>query len=412
MKKSKLIFAIIAVCTILTCVICAVVMGQRNVSAPETAVTENTTDTEPSVIVPDNTPQETISAKPVDAPVIVKDDVTITQLPKDPDEVIERMPITDPEHPEVLDIESTSPMMSSEGSVYRNDKEISIEIVDNLTGDVYDFSFGHATGKCNRFLYLNPQFKVNDEELSSNVYYHFSEPYGGGTVTTCGIPVEENIDNKLYLNYSFFRALEEKQVAGYSDPKHPGTIWFTQSPLDNNIYIDVTAHYYQGGLIATMRLTIAKDKDGTYSIVDIDNKDLLSNGENDTYSLRELAYVIDVADTVFHTPGMNHTFNTNHLDWHFQVEECIIELRDAETGLYWNEFIPAEGSKWTRDYSDSQMPILAVNVTKLNPTQTHYYMVLEEPTATTHGTYQYVGYDYPLYETVQLLNGYLYEGQG
>lgn len=418
MKKSKILFGVLAGIIVLICVICFILTRNES-STPQDAATapvsESPTPTTNSteLIIPENAPQEPIEVDPTDPPIEVKGNVTIKQVDKDPNEVIERIPTIDINHPEVLDVEKTSPMMSPEGSVYRNDKEISIEIVDQQSGEVCTFSFGHITGECNRFLYLNPQFKRNGEPITNNVYYHFDAPYGGGSIQTYGIDVEENREKNLCLNYSFYRALQERQVAGYVDSKHPGTFWFAQQPIENNVYIDVKAYYYQGGLFATLRLTIAKAEDGTYSIVDIDNKDLLTNGENDVYSLSELAHVVELTDETYHTPGAVHAYNSMQLDWKLNVSDCLIELRDAETGLYFNQFIPESGSVWTNDYAQAQMPIIAATYRwKGLPAQTMYFWVLKEPTETTHGTYQYIGYDYPLFQEVSELMAYGYEGNG
>lgn len=413
MNKSKLVFAVITVIVIIGCLICFLAFGGFKKPQAEANPEQATTGTENAIHIPENVPQPPLNLDPTDPSINISETVTINQVKKDPNEVIERNPITDASHPEVLEIETTSPMMSAEGSVYRNDKEISIDIMDAKYGDKLTFTFGYITGSCNRFLYLNPQFKRNDEPLNADIFFKFSQPYGGGTVTTCGIPAEENAENELFLNYTFFRSLEERTVSGYVDPKHPGAIWFTQTPLDNNIYIDVQAHYGQGGLFATMRLTIAKAEDGTYSIVDIDNRNLLTNGENDLYSKSELAYLVKVADTTFRTPGATNFYSTLFVDKHFQVEDCIIEQRDAATGLYYNEFLPYQGSEWTKDYAESQIPIMAVSYNWAGlPTQTMYFYVINEPTATTHGTYQYIGHDFPLYATLELLRGYGYDGNG
>lgn len=414
MNKSKLIFGIVAVCVIIACVLCFVLFGnQTKDPAAASPTTAPTTDSDNHIIIPNIEEQDPIDISATDPPVIVEDNVTIQQVNKDPNEAINRNPVIDPNHPEYLDIEETSPFLSAEGSVYRNDKVISIDIIDQQTGDICTFSFGHITGTCNRFLYLNPQFKLNGEPIDSNIYFKFDEPYGGGIIDTYGIPVEENIKNKFCLNYTFYRALEEKQVSAYVDPQNPGAFWFTQEPIENNVYIDVKAYYYQGGLFATLRLTVSKAEDGTYSIVDIDSKDMLTNGNNDQYSLNELAYIVELTDTTYHTPGAVHGYNSLQLEWKLGVEDCLIELRDHETGLYFNQFLSASGSQHCKDYSDAMIPILAVSYRwKGLPTQTMYFWVIQEPTDTTHGTYQFIGYDYPLYQTVDLLEDYGYEGNG
>ena len=352
---------------------------------------------DPDAMVP---PKET-------EPIEIGDDVTIRQAKKDPNEVIDRTIILDPSHPDVLAVEESSPMMSPEGVVYRNDKEISIEVADRLRGKTYTFTFGHITGKCNRFLYLDPKLKI-DGEPESNIYFRFETPTGGG-LDTCNM---ENPPGDMN-NYSFFRTYDDGHVATFINNKNPGTIWFTQMPLNEPVYINVQAYHSISGLFASLRLTIAKAEDGTYSIVDLDNNDIFASGDYGVFTDAEIEHLMEMATKTYldkESTGISIQTSEN---FKLTEENCLFEIRQPEEGLYFNQFVPYSGTNLTSYYADFGVPILTITVRSYGGVgMTMYFWVVEEPTATGHGTYQYLGRDFRNFKTIKELTGQGYTGNG
>lgn len=419
MKKSKTIFYIAAILVVAVICVCFIILpdsdGGEEASANITGATiiaEGDNGLDPNEwLTPSTLPEDNM-----DVETIVENNVTIRKVEKDPNEVIDRTAQVMEDHPEYLDIMGGDPYICAEGKVCRNDKVISIDIYDAIKESTATISFGYITGVCNRFIYLNPEVKESREItlLSSSYYFCIDNVYGGGYVATVGVEEDPDKIPAPTYHYTFNRALENKTVATYTDPQHPGVFWYTHAPVETPVYIDIRVFHDNGFMVATLRLTIDKDEsDGTYSIVDIDNKNLLQNNSGTIYSTEELEYIVAQTNETYNTPNLVHMYTGDDLKASMEPEECIIEQRDHETGLYYNQFIPCEGTDKCRTYSDTLIPILAV--TWRGPvfgSMTLYFWVIQEPTETSHGSYQYIGRDFPKFQTFAQLELSGYSGQG
>lgn len=417
MRKSKLIFIIIAIILVAAVAIGYSLMddsigGEQNETTtaatgegvPESTAPQVPDDTkEPDAETEETVPNETKE------PIVLSENVTVYQVEKDPNEVIIRDPKIDETHPEYIDVPGGDPYSSTEGIVYRNDKTISIDIFDELQGYTRTITFGYVTGQCNRFLYLNPSVSGDPGTRPYTYYFSFSTPIGGGAVLT--IP-DETLTSKEVKSWSMGRALEIREAAHYTAPNTPGTVWLASSPVDGPVYIDVRL-YLQLDYCATVRLTIDKDKDGTYSIVNLENRNLLQENEGTDYSTSELAYVVGLANETIHDTEKMHQYYSTYEKYEMAVEDCIITLQTLDTGLYYNQFIPYKGDSDCRYYSEMDIPVLAVTYRRLGVgAQTLYFQAIRLPRDGNHGEYYYIGRDFPLFDTIDHLTSQGYSGAG
>lgn len=419
MKKQKQKFAII-VCIVIALIFLAFLLSNKNSSngsSDQPAVTETTTpikstDTMQSSIAESTTP---VSTEPQETMPVIKwgDDVTVWQTEKDPNEKIDRTIEIDPIHPEYIDVIGGDPYLCSEGKVYRNDKLVEIEVTDKLNpNNKYQINFGYATGTCNRFLYLNPSVKMNGRPALH--FVNMRSVTHPGTV----FPITtQKVNDKKFeptLTYSYKRHYENVTAAHFVSPKEPGVVWFTQGPADGPIYVDILVNTIDCRTIATLRMTIAKDEsDGTYSIVDLDNMDLLNNNSSHPeFTSKELNQAFTVAKEAYLDVDIGGFFSGSNQV--LEMNKCIIEYMAPEYGLHFPTFIPRSGwgNNQTSYYSaDSHTPVIAVTIgVGGGNSHTMYVQVIKEPTEKNPGEYFYVGRDYPLYDNVNIMRGYGWEG--
>lgn len=407
MNKSKKIFIITAA------VICLIVIvpllftthksGQETHAEEESKV--NVPQTEYPTRPADSWKEVPIATLPE---IKLEEGVSIQQAEKNSDEVIDRDPYTSEDHPEYID--GAEDLLSHEGKVCRNDKVISIDIMDDRKGDFYTISFGHITGECNRFLYLNPTVVRNDYQKS--FFFHFRVPaLGGGRIVspqdTRATEYEDGV------SYVFDRAIEQRNRGCFDNFQSPGVVWYPDMPLTDPVSVDCIVAYGSGIYLATLRLTIAKDpEDGTYSIVNVENQNLIQepDPEHPEYTPSELQYLVDLTKSVhtdFEKTGIKVDANEE-----IRMEHCLIEYLDQTSGLHFNQFIPARGKDpYCYTYLNMGMPIMAVTYNSYGVAPyTYYYQVIKEPAEGEHGDYQYIGLDYPLYQTEQNLKSYGWDG--
>lgn len=420
MKNSKRIFAIFSAITVTVC-LCLLMFRPGQADNDPSSSTESTvheTFTPAPIISTPATDATELDLSDVEiptiptetfAPIELGSNVTVQQVEKDPNEIIDRSQTIDPTDPEYIPVTGGDPYFNMEGKVCRNDKVISITLYDAQFEDAYKISFGYITATCNRFLYLNPVIERNGTQ--EDAYIHFTEPLGGGYLVTLS---GENTDTTDPAAYTYFRARDQRSLAQFTDPRHPGAVWFPQSILDGPIYLDMIISNASGNLISTLRLTVFKSEDGTYALADIDSLNLLhDNTLHPEYTAAELEYVVQTANTAWLDPSLTH-LNDSSAHSGFTAASCIIELREQHSGLYYSEFIPTEcNSRITQDYSDLGFPILAVTYRQTNITShTLYFLVISPPDGGQHGSYQYIGRDYPSFATTKDLEGYLWSGSG
>lgn len=413
MKKSKRIFTILAVIVLGICLLCSLFLKSDEAeptTPPTTAATETdipaTEDPDAPILPTSEVPWKAETYTPAE-------NVRINQVEKDPNEVIRAYEPIGPDDPEYLEFGSDT-LATIEGKVFRNDKTISIDIFDEFTGDTMTFTFGYITGECNRFLYLNPRYEQGEED---KYYYGFQfSPMlsNGGSVITLPQEFATEEERKEYRkeasNFTCQRALDENEVANYCDPTHPGTVWFTQTPIEGDVWLDCRVYTLSGDLLATLRLTIAKDADGTYSIVNLENKNLLQTYEEEDaqFSKDELAYIYEHArDVILDTEKIGVAIDSSNMD--LSIERCIMEYRDQYTGMYYSYFVPKEKPPVlvyasSYDYDDEPMVAVSVRQYGMMPTAvTLYFRIVKAPTAEEHGIYEYLGRDFLLYSTREAL---------
>lgn len=399
MNKHKIIFAAIAVLVILCCLLPFLLKRQQDDSSISTTDAAGTTQSTAPQEQEPSAATETVDLSDVEIPtlpietipqIIVGNDVTIEQVPKDPNEVIDRNQVMDPTDPEYLNVTGGDPYFNLEGKVCRNDKVISISVQDALTDEQIKISFGHITGRCNRFLYLNPVMYTNGEITQG--YFHFRYIVTGG-----GYQITVADRDATGDSYTYNTTLEDAYAANYTDPKHPGAVWFPHSILEGPIYLDVIVNNAQGRLIATLRLTIDKAEDGTYALADIDNLNIIQNPQlYPQFTESELNHILDLANEVWFDPSQTkiHDISGNT---GFTMNQCIIEYMVPDFRLYYDTFVPgADTVPETKPYADLMIPMVAVTLRKWNSSYTLYFLVYSEPTPDSHGIYQYVGRDHIL----------------
>lgn len=406
MKKSKITFAVLAGIVLIFCIL-IMVFGDHEEIAP--AYTDS--EIPATDIATEPIPVESIYNEFPDNPYefTLAGNVRINQVEKDPNEVVHYgEPVLEGD-PEYIEYEHGMNYGSPEGKVYRNDKTISIDIFDEMGGETLTFTFGYITGECNHYLYLNPV--CEQAERNTRYAFHFIPVRnGGGSVVT--IPQKFNSEKeynsaimKCY-NFTTERALDQRSIAAYQDPTHPGTIWFTQQPLDGNLWLNCLVYGLGGDFVASLRLTIAKAADGTYSIVNLENNNLLQKFEEEgtEYDKDELAVIYTEASKVIADPSLVSIATAN--DSAIDIESMIIEYRDKYTGLYYPYIIPAGGGLYTQSNAYLDSPVIAVSVRRYQMgacAVTMYFRIVKEPTENTQGVYEYIGRDFLLYSNMDAL---------
>lgn len=418
MEKSKKIFIIISIVVMVLCIVVFMLSNKNNnqpavvvtfpLATGDTASEGGPTDTAGTQPIP------TIQNPPATAPTIPEEsievklspNVTMLKVEKDPNEIIIRTDEYNPEDPEFTEDEVFAYHYSGEGRVYRNDKVITIEIYDALEDFTHSISFGYITGGCNRFLYLNPTI---NSEYATHYAFHFTRVSDAGVIQS--IRSEDNI--KKVKHYSILRALDQRTPANYIDPHHPGTVWYTPSALEGTQYIDCVVMTLNGDWIATIRIHIAKDPaDGTYSIVNLENKNLMQDDAKPYLTEQAVQYLYEASRQMIDNPqqlGLYHyTLKEDVL-----LENFIMEYRDYSTGLYYDYFylhgsvVPVQ----TREHTKGN-PVIAVTYRHFTSTMvlTLYYEVYTPPSGNNPGVYKYIGRDETYYRTIKSMNNKGYPG--
>lgn len=388
MKKSKFIFGLIAVLVATVCIIVMLQSSSQNPTATESGKTDTATtgyelDDYSDITIPPAPTMPTI-------PIELDDYVTISKVEKNPNEVIDRTGTISEDDPEYLD--GIGALYSGpEGKVCRNDKTISISIFNDAWGDLYDFTFGYVTGECNRFIYLNPVAYRNG--VRTQMYYHFANPSSGKIVTP-------NPDKTLapQKSYRYYHAMDECEFAEFTNFQQPGVVWYPDTETDEPVYIDLLAVDSNGdAILAALRITIIKDEnDGTYSIVDLDNLNLIQqpNPLHPEFDTDELLYLVDMAKEIIMNPANHHFGSASSKPELITIERCLIEFTDH---LHYRQFIPDHGVEdLSCKYEEMLIPFIAVtyNWYGYHP-YTLYFQVMRFPKEDEHGKYTYIGLDYP-----------------
>lgn len=422
MPKGKRVFLIVAAVIVAIALLAILFSGdsetqQEDIAAATTATSPSENEEEIIDVTATQTlPSEAADPKPQESTYELAANVTVNQVEKDPNEVIDHTYLIEAGHPEYVNFGFEEPVGCIDGLVFRNDKTISIELEDKVYGSTVTVTFGYITGECNRFLYLNP---VLETDLSSNPFvFKFGEPTFG-TIYNVGAETEKlTATTGLYMAR---RTLDEEYLenAAYTNAHYPGTFWVAPNTTDCTVAsVDILVLTIDGSYMATLRLTFALDpEDGTFSIVDLDDCNLCDTYEETNYTLDELNYILDMSVEVLNDPDQTHyaVYNVvSSRDHTWTLDDMMIDIRNKDTGLYFQQIVPADMnfSKMGSYYTDMGMDVLAVTFREHNChlVFTLYFMVIDQPTETSHGTYIYVGRDYVQYYRASLLKMAGYEG--
>lgn len=428
MKNSKIIFSILAVTVTLVCLVGFLLTDPQDAADIPSASdidTETNTDVFTDVNNGGDThtqeaseaplPQETYSPEATTT-VSLAPGVTVWQAEPDPSEVIDRDPSVTPDHPEYIQMEGGDQYFAVEGKVFRNDKILSIDVFDEYTGETNTISFGRITGACNRFLYLSPSCSAANG--AEQYGFHFNTPVNSsGVVVTLNPTYSSEVEAQKAAdaapNVTLRRALDQKAPADYTAPNCPGAVWYTQTPIDGPTWIDVQViHIDSGDWIATLRLTIDKADDGTYSIVGLENRNLLQCNDGSHLPDSELSYLCKMADAIIRDPRKVHCADAGRTT-PFSEEQFLIEWLDSTTGLYYPYFASAgNAGTFVLGREVLASPVVAVSCRDfmLGSTFTIYLQVIELPTETENGVYDFIGYNHPLYRTISYLQSLGYIG--
>lgn len=415
MKKSKTLFAIVAVVIVITCVIG--LLASRHVSGSQELDPGHSLDSpDPDEILGDGENDEhqpsyvttPATSEELGEPEITQlaDNVTMKRV--DLIAKVERGYVIDEAHEEYIDVQGGDPYFCTDGIVFRNDRVLTIDVLDQMTGVTHSISFGYMTGKCNRFLYLNP-LCTNDGEVDRGYCYQFDYPIGGGDVINLS---DNSAGYDAYPSLVIGRSLEEWENASYTAPNAPGVVWHIGSLPKEPVYIDCRVYEKTGDMVANIRITIERALDGTVAITNLQDRNLLAdNTEYEYYTASELAYLVDLADQTIRDSekvGMAYSDSKGK----FSIEDCIISVTDQDTGLYYRQFVPYRGVDTTSTYV-GRAHILAVSLrTNGLFTQTLYFRCVLQPVNGEHGWYDYIGRDYQVYDTVENMMKIGYSGNG
>lgn len=405
MKNRKLVIGSIIIALVLLAVILGFFIGgNENISADPTDPFGSTAVTEPTdnnygIETADPNEEFVIGTLPSDAkPIVISDTVTIYKVDKDPNEVIDRSNEFTSSHPEFLEEEEYGPFFMEEGSVCRNDKVITIDIYDPHRDTTFPISFGYITGKCNRFLYLNP---TCSHDLADKIYVKFMQvdTWGGkGSLHYVSGDRTQLYDQNP--SYYFFRAFDRSWLANYIDPKHPGAVWFAASPVEGPIYIDCIVYLAHGDMIATLRLTITKDEsDGTYSLTNVENKNLIQDDADHSIIVQsDMELIRQMVKDTLNNPAQTGFISTQEYDP--PMSDLIIDYRGYYDKLYydylWMDGETGDFKFVSTDHVLDVVPCLAVTVRFYYGHQslTLYYQVAVPPYNGEPGYYGYVGRDH------------------
>lgn len=414
MKKGKLVFCIIAFFILALCIAGSFfVMRSSEPAENSPEATLPIVQTAPSELLPTLVVETDppVTAPPFEylAPVKLAPNVTLQQVSLIGE--IDRKYVIREDHPEYIDVPGGDPYWCTSGIVFRNDRTITIDIQDTQRDVIHSISFGHITGQCNRFLYLNP-ICADDGQVPENTAYHyqFEQPVGGGAIYNLG---DNSRAYDAHTSFFIGRTLEEWENASYTSPKMPGTVWHIGGDADGPFYIDCRVYQLKGDMIATLRLTISRMNDGTFAITNLEDKNQLNPYGGTVFSASELEYLVSFTDDTYHDPDQVHFTSTSMSEEHIEMDECIIEYIGIGEPLYYNQFLPHQGSDRTQTYVNMEMPIVAVSYRKGTLfTQTFYFQQILPEINGVHGVYAYIGRDYPMYDTIERLRNYGYTDNG
>lgn len=393
-KKLKTALALAAAVVVLVLIICLGELNNRQYSDPSGTEGTGVTLYDPyaqNTISPIPTIPEGPSPNVTYDPIELGKNITVTINPAIEDASIDRDPYVTSSHPEYVEsYVGGGSFSASEGKVFKNDRIWTIDIQNNTTGEWLTFTFGSALGEYNRFLYLDPVRVSSDADV--NGFFHFKA--SAGIVLDFSQSYEKPKQMLAeHDSFSVRRAMDQLAVAEYISPMYPGTVWYTNGPLEEPVYVDVICYYGQGSIAAVLRLWIDKDDNGCYYIASVENGDLYLQDDK-TFTTKELYHIYEMADVDI----LDHELTGIRIvDGNWSVEDYFFDFREAGSGPYYDYFLPhgkasADASKDFRSYN-----IMAITLRYNGAAQsiTLYYQIITMPYSDQYGVYKYLGRDYP-----------------
>ena len=378
-------------------------------SPTEGVLVPNTDGSDPTYTTESPIPTIPEEPTPTLPPIEAGDNVTVTPV-ETPDKItIDKSTSVTPDHPEYIEATiGDGPYISPEGQVYKNDRTISIDVFDTDLAQVVTYTFGYATGTCNRFLYLNPVISL-DDGVKPYAMYRFDPT--AGTILTAPREYESQTDmDKNCRNYTVRRAMDLRSPAGYADPLHPGTVWYADNPIDQPTYIDVIVYEGVGIIKHLLRIWIDKDENGCYFLANIENRDLLQNGQTQ-FSSDEIYRIYEMASADMYDAEKLRMVISSPRE--LEVDDFTFDYRAKKEGCYYPYLVPAKPGGYKKAGYYANMDIMAVtlrNHTVGYISVTLYYHILLMPDGDNPGIYEYIGRDYPYNSHIDILHSHGYPG--
>lgn len=267
----------------------------------------------------------------------------------------------------------------------------------------YTISFGAGIPGSYDFLYLNPQCNAGDQKLFP--YFSYSD---FGYIFECENYTDllaawhtSKENTELYLsiddNYALGRTYEQRSPAEYHDYWNAGMIWCTYNmEPGESTWIDVRIiKLNDSTMIATLRLTVTRGEDGIFRLTDIRNKNLTENLEGNPeallYGVTEEQVNAAIQNLVDEELSRSY-YGTSQMT----PDKFIVELRDSDTGMYYNRAYYAHpGAEKCLSSDDCPFyPLLAITY-KESIVDTYYYTLLDTPTEEKpEGSFKLIAQDF------------------
>ncbi len=181
-----------------------------------------------------------------------------------------------------------SEMPASYGSYSNKHEMFTVVSEPKYPENIYLFTFGleQATNNVNDYLYLNPTVSFVGDSESNDAYdegaffFHFIP--SAGYITTFSDQAFDNgyTKNNKFTQFTFNRSMDYSLPANYVSEELPGTVWFTDKEVDGVQWIDVQVYRHRD-MFTTLRIYLNKLATGEWTIVIVvctDQHNLQPNG--------------------------------------------------------------------------------------------------------------------------------------
>lgn len=410
MRKSKKLFFIVAAIIVLVVVFIIVLHPGGEVPGPTEPGSSSTPPTGPSIPgTTDTVP--TWPTGPTVTPTVPTDPTDPSQ--GDPTEPTGPQPYPGPTKPTPQKEyrpkeEGWEDLPKSNGKHYGNYAPVQINMKNSWLDQTFLLTIGHVTGQTDDYLYLSPSVRLVDGNQTWSDRFQFVFIPSEGHVTTI---TEAALNDYSGDGYStFVRAMDYGLPASYESEKNPGTVWYMSKSRtlkeNEHIYIDVRV-YYCGSMMASLRIYVRQDMEGTYKMAGItDLNQLVKDAfylearpdlqQEHEAALMALAKELAYAERTQYKHQGNGPASLTERDF-------IIEYREAGQGTYFDYICsPYNDRVLTARENLLETPIVAVTIrTNYRVFQpgpmTFYYRIVEgvpdEKGVIGETTYEMLGVD-------------------